>query len=99
MAKTIDPNIDGEADTLFCIADGQLLICTLDHAAKTVPRRIDTRAELDTESDPIRRLTRPFIEFVEPDTQHGVSKAVDVSEDGYSAWRPHGAALYCHRNS
>lgn len=113
MAKIIDPNIDGEADTLFCIADGQLLICTLDHAAKTVPRRIDlpgsasklaysnylrslivayTRAELDTESDPIRRLTRPFIEFVEPDTQHGVSKAVDVSEDGYSAWRPHGAA-------
>jgi hypothetical protein len=113
MAKIIDPNIDGESDTLFCIADGQLLICTLDHTAKTVPRRIDlpgsasklaysnylrslivayTRIELDTESDPIRRLTRPFIEFVEPDTQHGVSKSVDISEDGYSAWRPHGAA-------
>ncbi|EAW08328.1 protein thtA [Aspergillus clavatus NRRL 1] len=114
MAKITDPNVDGVSDTLFCIADGQLLICTLDHAAKTVPRRIDlpgsanrlaysshlkslivayTQTELDTDSDPIRRLTRPFIEFVEPDTQRGIERSTEVpEEDENPAWRPSGAA-------
>lgn len=32
--------MEGHFNSLFCIADGQLLICTLDQVAKAVPRRI-----------------------------------------------------------
>lgn len=41
IANIVNSDAHALSDTLFCIADGQLLICTLDHDAKTVPRRID----------------------------------------------------------
>ncbi|THC99390.1 hypothetical protein EYZ11_001114 [Aspergillus tanneri] len=41
IAGILNSDMDALSDTLFCIADGQLLICTLDRDAKTVPRRID----------------------------------------------------------
>ncbi|KAL4891626.1 mono-functional DNA-alkylating methyl methanesulfonate N-term-domain-containing protein [Aspergillus ambiguus] len=107
-------SIDGVNDTLFCFADGQLLICTLDQNAKTVPRRIDlpgsatklaysqhlkslivayTRTAYDTDSDPIKRLSRSYIEFVDPDLQTAVSCPLDSpAEENPQPWRPHGAA-------
>ncbi|PYI00154.1 hypothetical protein BO71DRAFT_436950 [Aspergillus ellipticus CBS 707.79] len=105
---------DGLSDTLFCVADGQLLICTLEQGAKTVPRRIDlpgsaskltysrhlrslivaySQTEYDPESDPIKRYTRPFIEFVDPDLQHSVIDALENTADSDPRpWRPQGAA-------
>ena len=104
--------MDDAFNSLFCIADEQLLICTLDQGARTVPRRISlpgsvnrlayskhlrslivaySQTELDTSTDPVRRLTRPMIEFVDPDFQDPV---LDTSplEDGSQEWRPQGAA-------
>ncbi|PWY82939.1 hypothetical protein BO70DRAFT_361857 [Aspergillus heteromorphus CBS 117.55] len=105
---------DGLSDTLFCVADGQLLVCTLGQGAKTVPRRIDlpgsaskltysrhlrslivaySQTEYDTDSDPIKRYTRPFIEFVDPDLQHSVIEALEnPPDDDPRPWRPQGAA-------
>lgn len=52
-----------------------------------------TRTELDTDCNPIRRLTTPFIEFVDPDSQEPVIRAIDTPEDGSCPpWRPQGAA-------
>ncbi|PLB55192.1 hypothetical protein P170DRAFT_346566 [Aspergillus steynii IBT 23096] len=114
IANIVNSDVDALSDTLFCIADGQLLICTLDRDAKTVPRRIDlpgsatklaysqylkslivayTQTEYDTESDPIRRFTRPRIEFVDPDSQHAVLDPLEPhTEDEPVPWRPQGAA-------
>ncbi|KAJ5964265.1 uncharacterized protein N7479_004141 [Penicillium vulpinum] len=41
LVDIIDQETGSAATYLFCFADGQLLICTLDQEAKTVPRRID----------------------------------------------------------
>ncbi|EAU35614.1 hypothetical protein ATEG_03812 [Aspergillus terreus NIH2624] len=106
--------IDGLNDTLFCTADGQLLICTLDQDTKTVPRRIDlpgsgtklaysqhlkslivayTRTAFDTDSNPIKRFSRSYIEFVDPDSQNAVPSPLDSpADEATRPWRPHGAA-------
>lgn len=99
-------------NSLFCVADEQLFICTLDRDAKIVPRRINlpgsanklayskhlkslivsyTQTELDTSMDPVRRFTRPMIEFVDPDFQ-GTAIGSPGTEDEPQAWRPQGAA-------
>lgn len=98
--------------SLFCITEGQLLVCTLNRTAKTVPRRIDlpgnasklayskhlkclivsySVSELDTSTDPVRRYTRSFIEFVDPDYQLPSIEAMH-SEGGTGPWRPRTAA-------
>jgi hypothetical protein len=101
------------ANTLFCIADGQLMVCTLQREEKTVPRRIGlpgsatklvyshhlkslvvaySQTEFDTDADPIKRFTRSYIEFVDPDSQQAICNPRDVPGDGSKPWRPHGAA-------
>ncbi|KAI9375703.1 mono-functional DNA-alkylating methyl methanesulfonate N-term-domain-containing protein [Aspergillus egyptiacus] len=41
MMGPASAEIDGLLGSLFCIADGQLMICTLDNTVKTIPRRIN----------------------------------------------------------
>lgn len=105
--------MEGHLDSLFCIADGQLLICTLDQSAKVVPRRISlpgsasrvayskhlkslvvayTRTKLETGTNPIRRITYPHIEFVDPDSTQQVVGSVGPEQDGSQQWRPQGTA-------
>ncbi|GAQ33396.1 hypothetical protein AtubIFM55763_005322 [Aspergillus tubingensis] len=106
--------MDGLSNTLFCVADGQLMICTLEQGTKTVPRRIDlpgsasrlaysrylkslivvySQTEYDTDADPIKRYTRPFIEFVDPDMQHSLIDSLENPlDDDPHPWRPQGAA-------
>ena len=105
--------MEGHIDSLFCITDGQLLICTLDQAAKVVPRRISlpgsasrvtyskhlkslvvayTRTKLDTTSNPIKRITYPHIDFVDPDSTEQVIGSVGPEESASQQWRPKGAA-------
>ncbi|RAL09844.1 protein thtA [Aspergillus homomorphus CBS 101889] len=108
------PGAEGISDTLFCVAEGQLMICTLDQKAKAVPRRIDlpgsasklaysqhlrtlvvayNQTEYDTETDPIKRYTRPYIEFVDPDSQQAMVNTSESPVDESSRpWRPRGAA-------
>ncbi|KAI9931792.1 hypothetical protein MW887_010371 [Aspergillus wentii] len=109
--NVVNPQLDGLPDSLFCITDGSLLICTLDQVAKPVPRRIGlpgsvrkiayskylrslivayTQTDFDTDTDPIKRYTRPFIEFVDPDSQESVVGS--PAENESRAWRPQGAA-------
>lgn len=106
--------MDGFSNTLFCVADGQLMICTLEQGTKTVPRRIDlpgsasrlaysrylkslivvySQTEYDTDADPIKRYTRPFIEFIDPDMQNSLIDSLENPlEDDPRPWRPQGAA-------
>ncbi|PWY95522.1 thermotolerance protein [Aspergillus sclerotioniger CBS 115572] len=107
-------DMDGLSGTLFCVADGQLMVCTLDQEAKTVPRRIDlpgsasklaysrhlrslivvySQTSYDTDADPIKRYTRPFIEFVDPDLQHSLVDSLENPLDEEPRpWRPQGVA-------
>ncbi|RAK81092.1 protein thtA [Aspergillus fijiensis CBS 313.89] len=108
------PGAENLFDTLFCVAEGQLMICTLDQKAKTVPRRIDlpgsasrltysrhlrslvvayNQTEYDTDTDPIRRYTRPYIEFVDPDSQQSmVNTSESPIDESSRPWRPQGVA-------
>lgn len=104
--------MDDAFNSLFCVADEQLFICTLDREARTVPRRINlpgsanklayskhlkslivsyTQTELDTSLDPVRRSTRPMLEFIDPDFQDSAI-SLPGTEDGPQLWRPQGAA-------
>lgn len=108
----VDPDADDAFNSLFCIADEQLFICTLDRSARTVPRRINlpgsatklayskhlrslivaySQTNLDTASDPVKRFTRPMVEFVDPDFQ---DQEIDLpaSDEISQSWRPYGAA-------
>ncbi|GAB1204017.1 hypothetical protein APSETT445_002666 [Aspergillus pseudonomiae] len=108
VANFANSDVEGLSNTLFCIADGQLMVCTLQRVEKTVPRRIGvpgsatklaysqylrslvvaySRTEFDTDADPIKRFTRSYIEFVDPDSQQAIG-----GPDGLGPWRPHGAA-------
>ncbi|KAL4779616.1 mono-functional DNA-alkylating methyl methanesulfonate N-term-domain-containing protein [Aspergillus varians] len=114
MMGSENADINGLSGSLFCIADGQLMVCTLDHAVKTIPRRINllgsahkvayshylkslvvaySQTAFDTDADPVERYTRPYIEFLDPDSQH----PIDGSAEGFDnqrikPWRPQGAA-------
>jgi hypothetical protein len=90
------------------------MICTLDHAVRTIPRRIDlpgsahkvaysqhlkslvvaySQTAFDTETDPVKRYTRPYIEFLDPDSQDPLGSSTAGLEDQRSKpWRPQGAA-------
>ncbi|RAK99108.1 protein thtA [Aspergillus ibericus CBS 121593] len=114
ISSTAAQDMDGLSGTLFCVADGQLMICTLDQGAKTVPRRIDlpgsasklaysrhlkslivvySQTTYDTDTDPVKRYTRPFIEFVDPDLQHSLVDPIENPlDDEPRPWRPQGAA-------
>ncbi|PYI04960.1 thermotolerance protein [Aspergillus sclerotiicarbonarius CBS 121057] len=114
ISSSAAQDMDGLSGTLFCVADGQLMICTLDQGAKTVPRRIDlpgsasklaysqhlkslivvySQTTYDTDADPIKRYTRPFIEFVDPDLQHSLVDPIENPlDDDPRPWRPQGAA-------
>ncbi|KAL2848084.1 mono-functional DNA-alkylating methyl methanesulfonate N-term-domain-containing protein [Aspergillus pseudoustus] len=52
-----------------------------------------TRTVLDADTDPIKRYTRPHLEFLDPDLQYPLD---DFAEDGETQkgkpWRPQGAA-------
>ncbi|KAL3478770.1 mono-functional DNA-alkylating methyl methanesulfonate N-term-domain-containing protein [Aspergillus californicus] len=106
--------VDGLSGSLFCIADGQLMICTLDNAVKTIPRRINlpgsttklaysqhlrslvvayTQTTFSTDTDPVKRYSRPHIEFLDTDAQLPVDGSVDGDENAkIKPWRPEGAA-------
>ncbi|KAL2826812.1 mono-functional DNA-alkylating methyl methanesulfonate N-term-domain-containing protein [Aspergillus cavernicola] len=114
MISPADTDINGLSGSLFCIADGQLMICTLDKAVKTIPRTINTpgsankvaysqhlrclvvaytRTTLETDADPVKRYTRPYIEFLDPDSQHPLDGATEGVENQMNKpWRPQGAA-------
>ncbi|KAE8353134.1 mono-functional DNA-alkylating methyl methanesulfonate N-term-domain-containing protein [Aspergillus coremiiformis] len=113
LTNFVNSDVEGLSNTLFCIADGQLMVCTLQRDEKTVPRRIGlpgsatklayshylkslvvaySRNEFDTDADPIKRYTRSYIEFVDPDSQQKICSPFDASEDESNPWRPHGAA-------
>ncbi|KAE8396567.1 mono-functional DNA-alkylating methyl methanesulfonate N-term-domain-containing protein [Aspergillus alliaceus] len=113
LAKFVNSDLEGLPQTLFCIADGQLMVCTLQREEKTVPRRIGlpgsatklayshylkslvvaySRTGFDTEADPIKRFTRSYIEFVDPDSQQAICSPLDTPGDESNPWRPHGAA-------
>ncbi|KAF9885804.1 hypothetical protein FE257_012386 [Aspergillus nanangensis] len=52
-----------------------------------------TKTAFDTDTDPIKRFSRSYIEFVDPELQHTVSSPPEVSaEEESRPWRPHGAA-------
>ncbi|KAL4881251.1 mono-functional DNA-alkylating methyl methanesulfonate N-term-domain-containing protein [Aspergillus karnatakaensis] len=109
-----DPNTISES--LFCIADGQLMICNLDYAVRTIPRRINlpgsahkvaysqhlkalvvaySQTAFDTSTDPVKRYTRPYIEFIDPNTQYPLDGSVTIEElddKKKKPWRPQGAA-------
>ncbi|RDW93542.1 protein thtA [Aspergillus mulundensis] len=100
--------------SLFAVADGQLMVCTLDHTVKTIPRSISlpgsahklaysqylkslvvaySQTAYDTDSDPVKRYTRPFIEFLDPDAQFPLDGSVeDLDHQRSKPWRPQGAA-------
>ncbi|KAF7597096.1 hypothetical protein BBP40_010570 [Aspergillus hancockii] len=44
------------------------------------------------DQDPIKRFTRSYIEFVDPDSQQAICEPLDVPDDNPKPWRPHGAA-------
>ncbi|KAL4922732.1 mono-functional DNA-alkylating methyl methanesulfonate N-term-domain-containing protein [Aspergillus aurantiobrunneus] len=114
MMGAWNTEINGLSGSLFCIADGQLMICTLDHAVRTIPRRINlpgsvhkvtysqhlrslvvaySQTAFDTDADPVKRYTRPYIEFLDPDSQHPLDGSVEGLDDPKSKpWRPQGAA-------
>ncbi|KAL4810760.1 mono-functional DNA-alkylating methyl methanesulfonate N-term-domain-containing protein [Aspergillus unguis] len=107
-------DINGLSGSLFCIADDQLMICTLDHAVKSIPRRIDlpgsatklayshhlkslvvaySQTAYDTQSDPVKRYTRPHIEFLDPDSQYPIDGFTEaLGHPNHKPWRPQGAA-------
>ncbi|KAL4975089.1 mono-functional DNA-alkylating methyl methanesulfonate N-term-domain-containing protein [Aspergillus desertorum] len=100
--------------SLFCIADGQLMVCTLDCAVRTIPRKISlpgsahklayshhlkslvvaySQTAFDTDADPVKRYTRPYIEFLDPDTQYPLDgSAESLTNHRSKLWRPQGAA-------
>ncbi|KAL5339318.1 mono-functional DNA-alkylating methyl methanesulfonate N-term-domain-containing protein [Aspergillus crustosus] len=107
----IDPSTISES--LFCIADGQLMICTLDHTVRTIPRRINlpgsahkvaysqhlktlvvaySQTAFETDTDPVKRYTRPYIDFLDPDSQYPLDGSAGVDEQRNKPWRPQGAA-------
>ncbi|KAL4985547.1 mono-functional DNA-alkylating methyl methanesulfonate N-term-domain-containing protein [Aspergillus falconensis] len=114
MMGSEDTSITDLSGSLFCVADGQLMVCTLDTAVRAIPRKISlpgsahklaysqhlkslvvaySQTAFDTDADPIKRYTRPYIEFLDPDTQY----PLDVSAEGLTnhrskPWRPQGAA-------
>ncbi|PYH41402.1 protein thtA [Aspergillus saccharolyticus JOP 1030-1] len=115
IAAVGGPGAETLSDTLFCVADGQLMICTLDQKPKTVPRRIDlpgsasklmysrhlrslivayNQTAYDTDTDPIKRYTRSYIEFVDPDSQSSMATTPDnpTTSDSSRPWRPQSAA-------
>ncbi|KAE8147869.1 mono-functional DNA-alkylating methyl methanesulfonate N-term-domain-containing protein [Aspergillus avenaceus] len=113
LSRLMSSDSNGLSNLLFCIADGQLMICTLQRDEKTVPRRIElpgsatkltysyhlrslivaySKTEYDTDTDPIRRFTRSYIEFVDPDSQQSICDSFETSEDDIRPWRPHGSA-------
>ncbi|KAF5860733.1 hypothetical protein ETB97_001174 [Aspergillus alliaceus] len=51
-----------------------------------------SRTGFDTEADPIKRFTRSYIEFVDPDSQQAICSPLDTPGDESNPWRPHGAA-------
>lgn len=109
-----DGGPNGLSGSLFCIADGQLMICNLDRTVRSIPRKISLRGSahklaysqhlkslvvaytqtgFDTHSNPVRRYTRPYIEFLDPDTQQPLDDfAEDLSDQRSKPWRPQGAA-------
>ncbi|KAL4911285.1 hypothetical protein BDW74DRAFT_142708 [Aspergillus multicolor] len=46
----------------------------------------------DTDSDPVKRYTRPFIEFLDPDSQFPLDGSVEGLSYQSKPWRPQGAA-------
>lgn len=111
-SNVVNPNMDDAFNSLFCVADEHLFICTLDREARTVPRRINlpgsanrlayskhlkslivsyTQIELDTSLDPVRRFTRPMVDFIDPDFQDSAI-SLPGTEEGLQTWRPQGAA-------
>ncbi|KAL2822566.1 mono-functional DNA-alkylating methyl methanesulfonate N-term-domain-containing protein [Aspergillus granulosus] len=112
MSTVADAN--GLSGSLFCIADGQLMACTLGSTVKPVPRKISlpgsankvaysqhlkclvvsyTQTVLETDADPVKRYTRPHIEFLDPDLQYSLDDSVEDTETQKSKpWRPQGAA-------
>ncbi|KAL3432396.1 mono-functional DNA-alkylating methyl methanesulfonate N-term-domain-containing protein [Aspergillus tetrazonus] len=114
MIGSNNTDITDISGSLFCVADGQLMVCTLDCAVGTIPRRISlpgsahklaysqylkslvvaySQTAFDTDADPVKRYTRPYIEFLDPDLQH----PLDGSAEGLTThtskpWRPQGAA-------
>ncbi|GAB1216353.1 hypothetical protein ATERTT37_005567 [Aspergillus terreus] len=52
-----------------------------------------TRTAFDTDSNPIKRFSRSYIEFVDPDSQNAVPSPLDSpADEATRPWRPHGAA-------
>ncbi|PTU20593.1 hypothetical protein P175DRAFT_0501214 [Aspergillus ochraceoroseus IBT 24754] len=114
--NSADAEKNSLSGSLFCIADGQLIICTLYQNVRTIPRRINlpgsahklaysqhlrslivayTQTTFETDSDPIKRYTRPHIEFVDPDLQHPIDGTLEIEgaeEEKDKPWRPRGAA-------
>ncbi|KAL4871608.1 hypothetical protein BDV12DRAFT_164059 [Aspergillus spectabilis] len=114
MMGSGDTDINAISESLFCVADGQLMICTLDHTVRTIPRRINlpgsahkvaysqhlktlvvaySQTAFETDADPVKRYTRPYIDFLDPDSQHPLNGSVEgVDDQRYKPWRPQGAA-------
>jgi hypothetical protein len=114
MMGTAAAGDKGLSGSLFCIADGQLMACTLDSTVKPVPRRISlpgsanrlaysqhlkclvvsyTQTVLETDTDPVKRYTRPHIEFLDPDVQYPLDDSIEETQAPKSKpWRPQGAA-------
>ncbi|KAL3461485.1 mono-functional DNA-alkylating methyl methanesulfonate N-term-domain-containing protein [Aspergillus heterothallicus] len=112
--STAAPVPNSLSESLFCVADGQLMVCTLDSTVKPIPRRINlpgsankvaysqhlkclvvsyTQTMLETDVDPVKRYTRPHIEFLDPDLQYPLDDSVEDTEtQKYKPWRPQGAA-------
>ncbi|KAL2871075.1 protein thtA [Aspergillus lucknowensis] len=114
MMGSATADVNGLSGSLFCIADGQLMACTLDYTVKTIPRRINlpgsanrvaysqhlkslvvaySQTALETDTDPVKRYTRPYIDFLDPDSQHSFDGRLnDLDTQGNKPWRPQGAA-------
>ncbi|OJJ47720.1 hypothetical protein ASPZODRAFT_1759696 [Penicilliopsis zonata CBS 506.65] len=109
----LDSQPDSLSESLFCVTEEQLLICTIGRKAGPVPRRISlpgsanrlayskhlqslvvaySTTELDMTVDPIRRYTRPIIDFVDPDTQLSEISHIHDPDTSERPWRPLGAA-------
>ncbi|KAL4929473.1 protein thtA [Aspergillus undulatus] len=114
MMRSDYADVNGFFGNLWCVADGQIMNCNLDHAVKTIPRRLSlpgsahkvaysqylkslvvaySQTAYDTDSDPVKRYTRQYIDFLDPDTQLPLDESSDGSGDQINKpWRPQGAA-------
>lgn len=99
--------------SLFCWADNELLVCSLDAKEKTVRRRIDVpgnpnklsysehlrtiivsynATQNNNHLAPLSLSRKPYIEFVDPDTQTSMIPSDEpMSPDISPPWRPSGS--------